>query len=93
MDYLVIGKFADVLDNGHVYREGDMYPREGYTPSESRIAELTSYSNRLGKPLIEEAKPEETKGKQEDTEKPEVPKETKKKKGTTEKPEIPKEKD
>lgn len=53
MDYLVTGKFADLQDGSYVYRPGDIYPRKGYTPSESRIAELNSSDNQLGKPLIE----------------------------------------
>lgn len=49
----VIKKFTDLQDNNHVYNVGDVYPREGYTPSEERIAELASDKNKQGTPLIE----------------------------------------
>ncbi len=49
----VIKKFTDLQDGNHVYNVGDVYPREGYTPSEERIAELASDKNRQGVPLIE----------------------------------------
>lgn len=49
----VIKKFTDLQDGNHVYNVGDVYPREGYTPSEKRIAELASGKNRQGVPLIE----------------------------------------
>lgn len=49
----VIKKFTDLQDGNHVYNVGDVYPREGYTPSEERIAELASDKNRQGAPLIE----------------------------------------
>lgn len=53
MEYRVIKKFTDLQDGNHVYNVGDVYPREGYTPSEKRIAELASDKNRQGVPLIE----------------------------------------
>lgn len=49
----VIKKFTDLQDSNYVYNVGDVYPREGYTPSEKRIAELASDKNRQGVPLIE----------------------------------------
>lgn len=49
----VIKKFTDLQDGNHVYNVGDTYPREGYTPSEERIAELASDKNKQGVPLIE----------------------------------------
>lgn len=49
----VIKKFTDLQDGNHVYNVGDVYPREGYTPSEERIAELASDNNKQGVPLIE----------------------------------------
>lgn len=49
----VIKRFTDLQDGNHVYRAGDIYPREGYTPSEERIAELASDKNKQGTPLIE----------------------------------------
>lgn len=53
MEYRVIKKFTDLQDGNHVYNVGDVYPREGYTPSEERIAELASDKNKQGVPLIE----------------------------------------
>lgn len=58
MAYRVIMDFADALDKGHIYRAGDIYPRSG-KPSELRIAELSSYGNKIGHPLIVEDSPEE----------------------------------
>lgn len=49
----VVKKFTDLQDGNHVYNVGDVYPREGYTPSEERITELASDKNRQGTPLIE----------------------------------------
>lgn len=49
----VIKKFTDLQDGNHVYNVGDVYPREGYTPSEERIAELAGDKNKQGTPLIE----------------------------------------
>lgn len=70
MKYKVIKAFADLQDNKHVYSIGDEYPREGYSPTAERIAELSTGKNLLQKPLIqlieepeiesvEEQKPEE----------------------------------
>lgn len=57
MEYRVIKKFTDLQDNNYVYDpknpSKNTYPREGYTPSEKRIAELASDKNRQGTPLIE----------------------------------------
>lgn len=53
MECRVIKKFTDLQDGNHVYNVGDVYPREGYTPSEERIAELASNKNKQGVPLIE----------------------------------------
>lgn len=49
----VIKKFTDLQDGNHVYNVGDTYPREGYTPSEERIAELAGDKNKQGTPLVE----------------------------------------
>ncbi len=56
--YKVIYKFRDVKDGLHQYQVGDVYPREGYTPTKARISELASNFNKLGKKLIEEVKEE-----------------------------------
>lgn len=53
--YKVIINFSDLQDNNHSYNVGDTYPREGLTPSEERIAELTGTNNKRGVALIEKA--------------------------------------
>ena len=50
--FTVLHEFADMQDNGHVYRVGDVFPRAGYEPGADRLAVLQSNSNRLGEPLI-----------------------------------------
>lgn len=58
--YRVIVEFFDLSDKNHPYKVGDEYPRKGVQPSASRVNELLSAKNRLGKPLIaEEASAEE----------------------------------
>ena len=53
MRYKVIKFFMDGQDGNHSYIPGNIYPREGLTPSAERIAELASKNNRLGEILIE----------------------------------------
>ena len=53
MQYKVIKFFMDGQDNNRSYIPGNIYPREGLTPSDERIAELASTKNRLGEILIE----------------------------------------
>ena len=52
MMYTVVRHFSDLLDKNHKYLEGDVYPREGYTPSPERIAELSSENNKQKTVLI-----------------------------------------
>lgn len=52
MTYTVIRHFTDLQDEGYKYKEGDVYPREGYTPSFERIAELSSENNKQKTVLI-----------------------------------------
>lgn len=52
--YKTIVYFTDLQDMNHVYKVGDVYPREGITVPDSRIASLASENNLQGKPLIEE---------------------------------------
>jgi len=52
-EYKVIKYFTDLQDNNYAYHVGDTYPREGIDPKPSRIAELSSASNKRGVPLIE----------------------------------------
>lgn len=51
--YKAIVNFTDLQDNGRSYKAGDVYPREGYTPTNKRIAELSETANKLGKPVVE----------------------------------------
>lgn len=53
MKYKVIKAFADLQDEKHVYGIGDVYPREGYTPTAERVDELCTGKNLLHKPLIQ----------------------------------------
>jgi len=52
MSYIVVRHFTDLLDGSYRYAEGDVYPRVGYTPSEKRIAELSSENNKQKTALI-----------------------------------------
>ena len=52
MKYEVIRYFNDAQDNCYAYREGDTYPREGLTVSDSRIKDLLSGNNFQRVPLI-----------------------------------------
>ena len=56
--YRVIARFSDLLDGGHVYHEGDMFPRQGATATAERIAELKGTANRQNKALIAEVNEE-----------------------------------
>jgi hypothetical protein len=51
--YDVLVSFSDPQDGGMVYWAGlDTYPREGYTPTEERIAYLQSDKTCFKKPVI-----------------------------------------
>ena len=65
--YKVITHFHDLQDvekktkDGpiyHEYNEGDVYPRDGYTPSQGRIEELSGSHNNFHSPIIESDEPE-----------------------------------
>lgn len=66
MAYKVIAYFEDLQDNGRQYNVGDVFPADGNTVNDERLAELASTQNRRHIPLIEEI--------------PEKPKRTRKKK-------------
>lgn len=53
MRYKVVKDFRDLMDNGHVYRAGDEFPRFGVDVDDERIAELSTRNNRRGEILIE----------------------------------------
>lgn len=50
--YKVIKSFIDLKDERYLYKVGDVYPREGYTPTDERIEELSSDKNKQGVELI-----------------------------------------
>lgn len=51
--YKVLEYFTDNLDNGYVYNVGDVYPHEGYTPTQERIEALAGVNNARKRPVIE----------------------------------------
>ena len=66
MPYKVIEYFEDLQDNGRPYNVGDVFPIDGNTVSDERLAELASTQNRRRIPLIEEIaeKPKRTRKKE-----------------------------
>lgn len=54
--YKVLISFADLKDDKYIYAKGDAYPREGYKPTEERIAELSGNENAFGQPIIAKQK-------------------------------------
>lgn len=50
--YRVIVRFVDLLDDGHVYNVGDLYPRAGVDVDKERIEELSSKDNKRGIVMI-----------------------------------------
>ena len=54
--YKVIKFFTDLQDNEYPYNVGDIFPREGVTVTEGRLAELAGSDNKQGQPLIAEVK-------------------------------------
>ena len=50
--------FTDLLDGEYAYNVGDVYPREGYTPSPERIEELSTDKNVRNRPVIAADEPE-----------------------------------
>lgn len=52
--FKAIETFADLKDQKHLYRPGDVFPRDGASVDAERIRELSSNKNRLGRPLIAE---------------------------------------
>ncbi len=51
--YRVLIDFKDLCDGEYLYREGDVYPREGSTPTKERIEYLKSDKNNFKQPIIE----------------------------------------
>lgn len=75
--YKVIKYFTDLEDNNHAYHVGDIFPHEGKTVTEERLAELSSDKNKRHVPLIEKVA-EDAPAKAEEPIKAEVPNATKK---------------
>lgn len=76
--YRVVKGFFDTQDGDRWYDVGDPYPRDGYRPTEKRVAELAGIGNRQRTVLIgpaEDAVPEEPerKGPPEETPAQEAP--------------------
>ena len=68
--YTVIHEFCDLQDNNHIYKVGSEYPREGYSPTDKRIVELSTAKNKQHKPLIQKVeKPEPKQEKEPELEK------------------------
>ena len=63
--YKVIKYFTDLQDNNYAYHVWDTFPHNGVEFGAERIAELSSYKNLQGVPLIEEVaeKPKRTRKK------------------------------
>lgn len=55
---VVYSRFKDLKDNNHIYRKGDIYPREGFEPTKERIKELSSKKNKIGEVLIKKVNEE-----------------------------------
>jgi len=59
--FKVVHRFKDLKDNDHIYKIGDIYPREEIKLEDvpkKRIKELSGTNNKIGKVLIEEIKEE-----------------------------------
>ena len=72
MKYTVLSEFADLQDNNHIYEVGSEYPREGYSPSDKRIEELSTAKNKQHKPLIQKVEKPELEMEQEPDIEPEI---------------------
>lgn len=62
--------WKDLEDNNHIYKKGDIYPREGLEVTKKRIKELSSTKNKIGEILIQKVEVntiEDDSGESEDT--------------------------
>ena len=71
--YKAIIAFTDLQDANHIYHTGDIYPRDGYEPSQERIDELSGSANKVGCPLIAKVKGFEPDGEPKEEEPEEKP--------------------
>ena len=53
MGYKVIKSFRDAKNDNYLYRVGDLYPVEGYSPTKARINELSKGKNKYNTIFIE----------------------------------------
>lgn len=67
MTYKVINEFRDT-DN-LVYKVGEVYPKDGYTPTQKRIKELSEVHSKYKKTFIVEVETDEEKAEREAEEK------------------------
>lgn len=73
MNYSVIRAFFDVQDGEYGYHVGDVFPREGYAPSQERLDSLLSANNAGHQPFIVEVDENVEEVNEEVTEVPEMP--------------------
>lgn len=52
--YKALSYFTDLQDNNYEYHAGDVYPRNGYEPSQERLDALSTKNNVRGVPVIAE---------------------------------------
>jgi hypothetical protein len=71
MAYKVVRRFRELKHDGHIYNVGDIYPKEGYKATKSRLEELSTTKNKYGQIYIEEV--EETEKVEKDEEVEEAP--------------------
>lgn len=56
--YIVIEDFFDLQDENRHYAVGDVFPRDGFVVTPTRLSELSGRDNLRGRPLIAEKKEE-----------------------------------
>ena len=88
--YKAIVTFKDLKDDSYTYHPGDKYPRDGFTPSQERIEQLSTKKNRRGIPVIEEVKTKKEDQAEEPKAEIEEPKEEPAEEPVKEKTEAPK---
>lgn len=54
--YKVLHDFYERFDDRFLYKAGDVYPREGFEPTEERLKELTGKSNKYKQAFIKKEK-------------------------------------
>lgn len=58
MRYVVVESFSDMQDSGYTYKPGDAFPRGGISVGNSRLVELSTAKNKLGRALIKKVEVE-----------------------------------